>query len=71
MVEIFYNKFFHGEAIVTLAAPQTMKQRSREDLLEYIKRFRDISLNCHDHYEETTLVEMCMGNIIMEYRVVL
>ena len=39
--------------------------------MEYIKRFRDIALDCYDHYEEKTLVEMCMGNMIMEYRAVL
>ena len=50
---------------------QVTKQRSGEDLVEYIKRFRDITLNCYDHCEEKTLVEMCMGNMIMEYRAVL
>ena len=48
-----------------------MKQKSGEDLLEYIKRFRDIALDYYDHYEEKTLVEMCMDNMIMKYRVVL
>ena len=48
-----------------------MKQKNGEDLLEYIKRFRDIALNCYGQYEEKTLVEMCMDNMIMKYRVVL
>ena len=39
--------------------------------MEYIKRFRDIALDCNDHYEEITLVKMCMGNMIMEYRAVI
>ena len=39
--------------------------------MEYIKSFKDIALNCYDHCEEKTLVEMCMGNMIMEYRAVL
>ena len=39
--------------------------------MEYIKRFRDIALDYYDHYEEKTLVEMCMDNMIMKYRVVL
>ena len=39
--------------------------------MEYIKRFRDIALDCYDHCEERTLVEMCMTNMIKEYRVVL
>ena len=29
-----------------------------------------IALDCYDHYEEKTLVEMCIGNMIMEYRAV-
>ena len=39
--------------------------------MEYIKSFKDVALNCCDHCEEKTLVEMCMGNMIMEYRAVL
>lgn len=35
--------------------------------MEFIKRFNDISLDYHDHFEEKTLVEMCVGNMIMEY----
>ena len=37
-------------------------------MMEYIKRFRDIALDCYDHCEERTLVEMCMTNMIREYR---
>ena len=40
-------------------------------MMEYIKRFRDIALDCYDHCEERTLVEMCMTDMIKEYRVVL
>ena len=39
--------------------------------MEYIKWFRDIALDCYDHYEERTLVEMCMTNMIWEFRAVL
>ena len=39
--------------------------------MEYIKRFRDIALDCYDHCEERILVEMCMTNMIKEYRTVL
>ena len=39
--------------------------------MEYIKRFGDIALDYYDHCKEKTLVEMCMGNMIMEYRAVL
>ena len=39
--------------------------------MEYIKRFRGIVLNCYDHFEERTLVKMCMTNMIKEYKAVL
>ena len=71
MVDMFCTKYFHGEEIVTLATLQATKQRSGENLMEYIKRFRDIALDYYDHYEEKTLVEMCMGKMIMEYRAIL
>ena len=64
MVEVFCSKYFHGEETVTLVTLQGIKQRNGKDLMEYIKRFRDITLDFHDRYEERTLVEMCMGNMI-------
>lgn len=39
--------------------------------MEYIKKFRDIALDYYDQYEERMLVEMCMGNMIMEYQAIL
>ena len=66
MVDVFCTKYFHREETVTLVTLQETKQRSGEDLMEYIKRFRDIALDCYDHCEEKTLVEMCMGNMIRE-----
>ena len=71
MVDVFCTKYFHREEMVTLATLQATKQSNGEDLMEYIKRFRDITLDCYDHCEERTLVEMCMTNIIREYRAVL
>ena len=71
MVDIFCTKYLHWEKTVILAILQATKQRNGEDLMEYIKRFRDIALDCYDHCEERTLVEMCMMNMIKEYRVVL
>ena len=64
MVDVFCTKYFHEEETVTLATLQATKQRSGEDLMECIKRFRDIALDYYDHCEEKTLVEMCIGNMI-------
>ena len=71
MVDVFCTEYFHREEMVTLATLQATKQRSGEDLIEYIKGFRDIALDCYNHCEERTLVEMCMTNMIREYRAVL
>lgn len=71
MVDIFYSKYFHGEETIMLAILQSTKQRSGEDFLEFIRIFRDIVLDCHDHYKEKTLVEVCIGDMIMEYCAIL
>ncbi|XP_030936409.1 uncharacterized protein LOC115961593 [Quercus lobata] len=71
MVDVFCTKYFHGEETVMLATLQVTKQRNGDDLIEYIKRFMDIALDCYDHCEERTLVEMCMTNMIQEFRAVL
>ena len=67
-MDVFCTKYFHGKETVTLATLQATKQRNGEDLMEYIKRFRDIVLEI---YEERTLVEMCITNMIKEYRAIL
>ena len=71
MVDVFWTKYFHGEETITLATLQPTKQRNGEDLIVYIKRFKDKALDYYDHCEEMTLVEMCITNIIREYRVIL
>ena len=43
MVDVFYTKYFHGEETVMLATWQGTKQKNGENLMKYIKRFRDIA----------------------------
>ena len=71
MVDVFCTKYFHGKETITLVTLQATKQRNSEDLMEYIKRFRDIALDCYDHNEKKTLVEMCMTNMISKYKAAL
>uniref|UniRef100_A0A2N9HJV8 Uncharacterized protein n=1 Tax=Fagus sylvatica TaxID=28930 RepID=A0A2N9HJV8_FAGSY len=47
MVESFCSKYFHVEEKITLLNLHSTKQLPGEDLLKYIHRFRDISLDCH------------------------
>ena len=49
MVDVFCTKYFHGEEMVTLVTLQATKQRNGENLMKYIKRFRDIALDYYDH----------------------
>uniref|UniRef100_A0A2N9IE29 Integrase catalytic domain-containing protein n=1 Tax=Fagus sylvatica TaxID=28930 RepID=A0A2N9IE29_FAGSY len=56
MVELFCGKYFQAEEKITLVNLHTTKQASGEDLLRYIHRFRDISLDCYANYKEGELV---------------
>uniref|UniRef100_A0A2N9FUN2 Uncharacterized protein n=1 Tax=Fagus sylvatica TaxID=28930 RepID=A0A2N9FUN2_FAGSY len=42
--------------------------RLEEDLVKYIHRFRDVSLDCHVKYQEGELVEVCIDNMLPEFR---
>ena len=37
---------------MTLETLQGTKQRRGEHFMEHIKRFKDLALDCYDHYEE-------------------
>uniref|UniRef100_A0A2N9FWZ9 Integrase catalytic domain-containing protein n=1 Tax=Fagus sylvatica TaxID=28930 RepID=A0A2N9FWZ9_FAGSY len=56
MVELFCGKYFQAEEKITLVNLHTTKQANGEDLLRYIHRFRDISLDCYANYEEGELL---------------
>uniref|UniRef100_A0A2N9IB95 RNA-directed DNA polymerase n=1 Tax=Fagus sylvatica TaxID=28930 RepID=A0A2N9IB95_FAGSY len=68
MVELFCGKYFQAEEKITLVNLHTTKQASGEDLLRYIHRFRDISLDCYANYEEGELVGVCIDNMLPEFR---
>ena len=52
MMEMFYAKYYPGEDMVTFQSLQMVKQRPREDPVQFIKRFEDVSLDCYGDYEE-------------------
>ena len=39
-----------------------------EGVLEFIRRFMDTALDCYDNNEEHELVEVCINNMLSEYR---
>ena len=64
----FMKKSFVLEEKLTLLYLQHEKQRVSEGLLEYICRFRDLSLLCYDPVEEERLVDVCIADMLYEYR---
>uniref|UniRef100_A0A2N9H1D0 Integrase catalytic domain-containing protein n=1 Tax=Fagus sylvatica TaxID=28930 RepID=A0A2N9H1D0_FAGSY len=68
MVESFCSKYFHVEEKITLVNLHGTKQQIGEDLVKYIHRFRDVSLDCHVKYQEGELVEVCIDNMLPEFR---
>ena len=44
------------------------KQRPREDPIQFIKRFKDISLDCYGHHEEKELMETCISIMLFDYK---
>uniref|UniRef100_A0A2N9EZ34 RNA-directed DNA polymerase n=1 Tax=Fagus sylvatica TaxID=28930 RepID=A0A2N9EZ34_FAGSY len=68
MVESFCSKYFHVEEKITLVNLHSIKQQIGEDLVKYIHRFRDVSLDCHVKYQEGELVEVCIDNMLPEFR---
>ena len=45
-----------------------VKQRPGEDLIQFIKRFEDVSLDCYGDHKEKELVETCLSNMLFDYR---
>ena len=68
MMERFCAKYYLGKDKVTFANLQIVKQRARVDLIQFIKRFEDVSLDCYGNHEEKELVETCISNMLFDYR---
>jgi hypothetical protein len=68
MVEMFCEKYFQAEEKVTLVNLHGTKQGNGEDLLKYIHRFHDMSLDCYANYEESEIVGICIDNMSPEFR---
>ncbi|KAL0001214.1 hypothetical protein SO802_014995 [Lithocarpus litseifolius] len=68
MMEKFCAKYYPGKDKVTFQSLQMVKQRLGEDLVQFIKRFEDVSLDCYGDHEEKELVETCISNMLFDYR---
>ncbi|CAL8084694.1 unnamed protein product [Prunus armeniaca] len=43
----------------------------KEDPADFVRRFQNLALDCYDEKDEEALVEICISNIVVDYRVYL
>ena len=55
----FLNRFYSTRRIVSMIELTTTKQRKGEPVIDYINRWRVLSLDCKDRLTELSEVEMC------------
>ncbi|XP_062021382.1 uncharacterized protein LOC133737940 [Rosa rugosa] len=67
----FCKKYFEHEERVTVTQLNYTRQRTAENLVDFVRRFRDLALDCYDEKGEQSLVEICVSNMLPEYRVYL
>ncbi|CAL2229206.1 unnamed protein product [Prunus armeniaca] len=56
---------------VTTTQLNNTRQKQGEDPVDFVRRFRDLALDCYDEKDEEALVEICISNIVADYRVYL
>ncbi|XP_028099923.1 uncharacterized protein LOC114299399 [Camellia sinensis] len=71
IVNKFHAKFFQVAKKVTTLTLCKEKQREGEDILEYVKRFQDKAVDCHEAVEEGYLVQICVEGALNEYKMLL
>ncbi|CAL9000032.1 unnamed protein product [Prunus brigantina] len=67
----FCKKYFQHEERVTTTQLNNTRQGHDEDLVDFVHRFRDLALDCYGEKDEEALVEICISNIVADYRVYL
>ncbi|CAL2271821.1 unnamed protein product [Prunus armeniaca] len=67
----FCKKYFQHEERVTTTQLNNTRQKHGEDPVDFVCRFRDLALDCYDEKDEEALVEICISNIVVDYRVYL
>ncbi|CAL5386670.1 unnamed protein product [Camellia sinensis] len=71
MVNKFHSKFFQVAEKVTTLTLCKEKQQESEDILDYVKRFQDKAVDCHEAVEESYLVQICLEGALSRYKMFL
>ncbi|KAK9997930.1 hypothetical protein SO802_017533 [Lithocarpus litseifolius] len=67
MATQFMKKFFALDEKITLLDLQQERQRIFKGILDYIGRFRNLSLICYNPIEEERLENICISRMLYEY----
>ncbi|XP_028112587.1 uncharacterized protein LOC114310695 [Camellia sinensis] len=67
MVNKFHTKFFQVQEKVTTPTLGRDDQKEGEDILDYVKRFQDKAIDCHEPVDEAHLVSICVEDAIHDY----
>ena len=67
-MERFCTKYFHGKEKVTIITLHNSKQKPSEGLHDFIRQFRDTTLDCYGQYKEQEQIEICINDMFSEYR---
>ncbi|KAM2622768.1 hypothetical protein TB2_027357 [Malus domestica] len=56
----FFNYFYNIRRTINMLELTSTKQWKDEFIIDYINRWRSLSLDCKDQLSETSIIEMCV-----------
>ena len=62
----FLNRFYSTRRIVSMSELTNTEQEEDEPVIDYINRWRSLTLECKDHLTEALAVEMCINGMKWE-----
>ncbi|KAK4391467.1 hypothetical protein Sango_1924500 [Sesamum angolense] len=67
----FLNPFYSTRRTVSMVELTNSRQWKEEPVIDYINRWRNLSLNCKDRLSEASAIEMCIQGMHWELRYIL
>ncbi|KAL0297868.1 UNVERIFIED_CONTAM: hypothetical protein Sangu_3175400 [Sesamum angustifolium] len=67
----FLNRFYSTRRIVSMVELTNSRQWKEEPVIDYINRWRNLSLNCKDRLSEASAIEMCIQGMHWGLRYIL
>ena len=71
MEQEFLNRFYSTRRTVSMTELTSTRQRKEEKAIDFINRWRNLSLNCKDRLSESSAIEMCIQGMHWGLRYIL